>query len=44
MARGGSIWEEVGVLGKGVPDAACAAGSKRSSPDLMRETCFREVL
>lgn len=43
---GAQKWQEVEVLGKRVPDAACAAGSKRSSPyegDMLQGSVVRGV-
>lgn len=41
---GAQKWQGVAVFGKRVPDAACAVGSKRSSPgegDMLRENTVR---
>lgn len=41
---GAQKWQGVAVFGKRVPDAACAVGSKRSSPgegDMLRGSTVR---
>lgn len=43
---GAQKWQGAAVFGKRVPDAACAAGSKRSSPgegDMLRGSAVSSV-